>query len=519
MKRIHSWVAWLRAHQLIAAGALVLVLGGVWYVASGKEEGPETLLVAEGEFLQQVSVSGKVVAAQAVDLGFSQGGRTARVYVSVGQRVGVGALLAEVENGDLRAAVLQRQAALETQQAKLVALESGTRPEQLAVTESQVASSESALTQARQSLVDELRDVYTTAEDAVRNKLDQIFSNPRTNPQITFFTSDSQAESSLKAGRTAAENLLIAWQQQVLSLSASDDLGGAVAQAQTNLTALSALLADANIVLNAGIASPSTPQTTIDGYITTVGTARASVSAASASLTVAVTAQKNALTVLETAKRNLTLERAGTRQADLDAQAAQVRAARADVASAQAQLQKTLITAPFSGTVTVVNAKPGKIVSSNSPEISMISSGTYQIESFVPEINISLLEVGNQASVTLDAYGETVPFMASIVSIDPAETVRDGVSTYRAILQFEGQDERIRAGMTATVVITTQERQGIISVPQGIVRREGGKAFVEVLVNGERALREVVTGSVSSLGNIEIVSGLTPGEMVVLSLP
>lgn len=101
------------------AGVFVVV-GLVWFFGfrtSGSTE--ETMVVHPSRFVQQISVSGSVKASQDVNLAFSQGGRIGRVPVAVGAQVYAGQILAEVENGDIRAQVLQKEAALETQKRNL----------------------------------------------------------------------------------------------------------------------------------------------------------------------------------------------------------------------------------------------------------------------------------------------------------------------------------------------------------------------------------------------------------------
>ena len=75
-------------------------------------------------------------------------------------------LLAEVENGDLRAAVSQKRAALASAQAKLAALQAGTRPESIAIAQATVTS-------AQQTLINTAQDSYTAADAAVHNQVDQ----------------------------------------------------------------------------------------------------------------------------------------------------------------------------------------------------------------------------------------------------------------------------------------------------------------------------------------------------------
>ena len=313
--------------------------------------------------------------------------------------------------------------------------------------------------------------------------------------------------------------MLSTWRGEITSLSFASprNLAEAIEKAQRNLSETSSVLALAATILNGAIPSSSNSQDDINGYISDIATARAAINTQVSSLTSAATARASASAALNTARKNFTLKRAGATIADIDVQKAQVRSAEAFLQDARATAQKALIIAPFAGIVTRVDATPGEIVSPNTSEISMISTGELEVESFVPEINLPLLSVGNRAVITLDAYGADVLFTANVVSIDPAQTVRDGVSTYRAILEFDRTDPRIRAGMTANVTITTEERDGVISMPRELIFEREGKKFLRVKEGREIVEREVTAGSISSLGSIEITSGLKEGDVVIFS--
>ena len=505
MKRLATYIKHINQAQVISAVIIVAVLVGGWFFFFRGGAGTDEFLTLEYKpFIQQVSVSGKVVAAKDVDLGFSQSGRITGVYVSVGDRVAQGATLAVIENGDQRATLLQRQAALQNQQAKLAALKAGTRQEEIAVAQSSVERD-------TQALIDALQDAYRAADGAVHNTLDQFISNPRTNPALSFSVSDSNIKTSVESKRLAAEATLSAWSGGVFALNAGSDLPQAASAAQSNLSSVVSLLSDANTAINRAISSTQVPQATLDDYSAAVATARTNVNVSIASVS-------SAKSALDASRKNLALKVAGSTQEDISAQEAQTAGAAADVAAAAAQLQKTFISAPFSGIITTVDAKAGKIVSPNTPEISMISTGAFQIESYVPEINIALVAVGDKASVTLDAYGDK-KFSASVVSVDPAETVRDGVSTYRAMLQFDAQDPLIKSGMTANVAIVTDVKESVLSVPQGLVVYRDGKTFVRVLAGKSTVEREVTLGGVSSLGEAEVLSGLNQGDTIITTLP
>ena len=470
------WGILQRYRRLWWVGAALVLLLLVWFFFFLRSSGSayQTLVVHPSTFAQMVSVSGTVAAAQNSDLGFAQSGRLAHVYVGVGDAVGEGQLIAEMENGDARALVASKEAILAQEEANLDALRAGTRPEEVAVSQAQVTSDEAALAQANQALLNALQNAYTVSDSAVHNTADQFFSNARTtNPQLTFTTTDSTLQNRLVSERVSAEMLLASWQSATLALSGSSDLTSPAAQSLANLNTIATFLTDANAALNGAIANSAVSSADLAAYITAVSTARTAVNTALASLTSATTAQKSAATALNKDSKSLALAQAGSTPQAIAAAQAQVAAAQADVDNARAALQKTQIVAPFSGIITRMDAKVGEIVSPNTSEISMQSNGAFEIDCYIPEVSIAQVSVGNVATATLDAYGPSTYFGAKVTSIDPAQTQQGGVSTYKTVLVFTRPDDRIRTGMTASVEIETAMLPNALVVPSGAVFEVG----------------------------------------------
>ena len=495
---------------------LVLVLGVV-FVFNNKKTTEETIVIERADFVSQVSVSGKVVAASDVSLGFSTGGRVSAVRVKVGDIVSTGAVLASVENGDFRASLEQKEADLLKEQSKLKSLQSGTRPEQLAITEASLLSAETSFSQAKQSLVNAIGDAYTKADDAIKNKIDQFFHDPLSNdPYVSFFISDNSLILSVNQERKSIGIILTSWNKSISEISSGTNLEKYIAEAGQNLEKIKSFLAEVSVITNnpnssySGGAIPS-------AWKTDTSTARLAIDTAISSLSSAVTSYKNAETNLTIKQNNLKLEQAGSTSDEIDQQMAQVKGAEAGVLNVRAMLNKTLILAPFSGQITKIDAKVGEVASSNVPLISMMSADIFQIESYVPEVNIANIKLNDEAKITLDAYGANVVFGAKVISIDPAETIKDGVSTYKIKLQFDSKDDRVKSGMTANVDIKIFSKSDVLAVPAGVLFKKDGKMFVQVKENEKIIDREVQTGGVSALGKTEIVSGLTEGEEVILN--
>ena len=506
---------WREARQYMGL-VVVIIIGVAAYVYFGGDETViQTIRAEKGEFIRQVSVSGKVVAEEEADLGFAQSGRIAHVYVREGQEVRRGALLAEIENDDLRAQLVQRQSALEREEAELDALTRGARPEEIAVSESAVKSAEVSLAVARRALIDAVSDAYTKSDSAIHTSGDQLLMNPQTaSPMLLFPLSDAQLRATIEAGRRDMETLLARWFSTTRFIEPEAAYEAAVSS-QKDLGAVSVYLLRLSEALSAAIPTSSYPQATLDSLKTEIDTARASLNAANSALTTALKAEASAETTLDTARKNLALTISGASEENVRAQRAVIKAAEADVMSVRAQLAETQILAPFAGTVTRLDAKIGSLVSPQVPQVSLIGNGVFQIESFVPELNVGFIEIGDTAAIEFDAYsGER--FTAQVISIDIGETVRDSVSTYRTMLAFETLDKRIRSGMTANVRITTDLKQGVVQVPQGVVVRDNGDDVVYLARPDAPERRVVQLGGVSSLGTVEVLSGLVGGEELVV---
>lgn len=482
------------------AGLVVVILGGYFFFGRSGNLGA-TFSITPGDFREQVRVSGTVIAAKDVDLGFAASGRILGTYAKVGQHVNAGTILAETENADLIAMLAQKRSALDEAKANLSSLEAGTRPEELAVASTAVTSAEAAL-------VDAVQSAYTVSDDAVHNKTDVVFSNPRTDPKLTFNTS-AGIKGTVEQDRAAIEPMLSSWTQLVGALSQAN-AADAARQSQAYLAQIKSFLADMNTAVNQGFPDTTTSVATLSSYSTTIATARTNMNSAATTLTADSTA-------LDSAKRNLSLKQAGSTSESIAAKQAAVAAAVADVENAQAAITKTRVVAPFSGTVTRMDAKVGEIVSPTASLIGMQSDGLFQIETFVPEVTIAHIAVGNPSTTTLDAYGSSLTFPAIVVAVDPAETVKDGVPTYKTTLSFLSADSRIRSGMTADVIMETGVLHDVIVIPAGAIGQKDGTSYVSVVEKNTSISRTVTTGSSPALGQMQILSGLSAGDTILLT--
>lgn len=546
--------------------AIFVILVIVVSVNSNKKPALELITVGKGSVVQEVSVTGRVKSAEDVDLAFEKGGKIAIVPLQIGDSVKAGQLLAGLVNSDVMAqynqslasvdsamaTLNQYNAALAAQEAKLEELKIGSRPEELQISETKVENAKKSLADAEvkaeidldnsyNGVEDVLSDAYVKADDAVNKQIDELFSDDRTdNPNLTFYTG-SQAETDAKAKRVTAGMALVHFKND-LDVLATDriSLDLALTDGENYLKTVQDFLDALNRAVNESI---NLTQTTLTNYKYYVNTGRANVNTALTNVNSkkqAIAAQKAlnqvniniAKNTLASAEDELNLKKAGATvqqiatqeaavnqaKANVQSQEAQIKYAQANADNYRAQLVKTVITSPINGIVTKQDCKVGEIVSPNVSVVSVISEAQFEMEANVPEADIAKIKVGDTAKVTLDTYGSGVVFGAIVIKINPAETILEGVATYKTTLQFTKEDERIKSGMTSNIDILAEKKDNVISIPQRAVFQKSGEYFVSIpLEDNKVEEKKVEIGLKGSDGNVEIISGLSENEKIVSS--
>ncbi|MFH1346706.1 MAG: efflux RND transporter periplasmic adaptor subunit [Spirochaetota bacterium] len=501
---------------IIIVAIAVLAIGGYFYFNRETGSGIETIKAKRGNVFQEVSVTGSVKPSENVDLAFESGGKISRVYAKVGDRIVSGQILIQLDDSEIYAKLVGAKATLKTKEAEFDELIRGTRDEEIIISQTKVNNAQTVLDESKKTLVEKIKNSYTTCDDAIRNKADSFFKTPAIPaPQLNFSVSDSQLKIDIENQRLTMEEALNFWNSSLAKITVDSNLTLYVAEAKNTLNKASAFLDKANSALNGLTAGADVSQTTIDGWKTGVSTARTNISAAIDSVSAAETSFRNAQSALSLAQQELNLEIAGSTIEEIKAQEAQIEKARADILNYEVQIGKAILRSPISGIVTKQNAKIGEIISANTIIVSIISGNQFEIESKIPEADIAKVKIGDLAKTTLDAYGEEIIFDVKVIKIDPAETIVEGVATYKTTFQFEKSDNRIKSGMTANIDISTDKRENVLVIPQRAVISEGTKKFVMVdngTPNPEK--RKIETGLRGIDGNIEVVSGLNEGEKI-----
>lgn len=423
-------------------------------------------------------------------------------------------MLAELNTNDLVAQLHEAQANVDTQQSKLDGLQAGSRPEDIAASQAALDKAKQDLENMYTGIVDTSIDSYAKAKDAVRTELDPFFSNAETqNPNLTYITANSQAKNDAEIKRLSASVTLNTWQGQLTNIDQSNT--GLEALLQNEISYLATIRQLLNSVSDTLNYASTLSASTLSTYKADVSTAFNEVNAATKNLNVIsqdIASQKLTVSQLQA---QLNLKRAGSPLTDISAQQAQVKQAQANVDSAAAKLGNAQIVAPISGTVTQFDAKIGQLASSpNTPLISIMSDGGYEVDGGVSETDIGKITIGDEVAMTLDAFPNET-FAGLVFYIAPAETNTGGVISYQIKISFNKPDQRLKSGLTANIDIQTKHKDNVLILPQYAILQNDQGTFVETLENNKIKQNPVTLGVEDQKGNVEVVSGVILGEQVL----
>ena len=211
-------------------------------------------------------------------------------------------------------------------------------------------------------------------------------------------------------------------------------------------------------------------------------------------------------------------------EARVGVQAAQIDVAAAGLGVAEANLENTLIRAPFDGTVLRKDAEVGEVVApsvgggfTRGAVVTMADLESLEVEVDVNEAYIGRIRGEQPARIILDAYPDTI-YQGSVRQIVPtADRQRATVLVKVTILDADSQ---ILPEMGARVDFLTETSSGDgdtesrVFVPASAVSNEAGEAIVWVVRDG-RAFRTPVDAGPVSGDRREVRSGLSGGEQVV----
>jgi len=475
--------------KIIIGGVVIILIGVVilLYFLFGKNtlSNLSSATAKTGDITETINLTGQVKASQGVDMAFEGSGKIVANYVKVGDKIYTGQPLVAIDSS-----LLQSQ--LQVAQAQLDALNINVVKSK---TDAGLQTAYSSGLSSAQKSVFTAKDILLTITDIQNNhfKNQSIQNTPVLNYKSEAITAllgqiDVSPYGATSEDLGALNGGAVGAVQNAIQNPTQDNIDIALANTKTALQDVSNFVSAMPIV-----------ETLSPAERTVISTSKTSINAE------IITTSTNIQTIASQKVNN---------SATLTTTDSQIEGAEANVNAIKTQISKTILRSLFDGKVDKDNVIVGAMESAGTPVIT-ISNNNLEIDTNLPEIDISKAKIGNDANITLDAYGDNVTFPATIVSIDTAQTIVNGIPVYGAKLKFKNNDDTIKTGMTANINIISDTHKNVLLVPKSAVIQKQGEYFVIVdKGNGQKETRQVTIG-LQDDKNIEVLSGLTADEKVL----
>ena len=195
---------------------------------------------------------------------------------------------------------------------------------------------------------------------------------------------------------------------------------------------------------------------------------------------------------------------------------ARIDQAKADVSGARIYAAYSRLVSPVNGVVVSKQADIGSMATPGTPLVTIENDSSYQLEVSVEESQLNKIHLHDQARVQIEALGNQ-EVTCSVVEIVPAaDPASRSYSVKLALPSATGAG--LRSGLYGKARFISGQRQAL-AIPQKAINQRGQLTSVFVVdQSGVARLRLIKTGK--SLGDlVEVLSGLTEGELIVIDVP
>ncbi|MBC3863668.1 efflux RND transporter periplasmic adaptor subunit [Undibacterium jejuense] len=227
-------------------------------------------------------------------------------------------------------------------------------------------------------------------------------------------------------------------------------------------------------------------------------------------------------TVLKRDQAQLAAE--GVSQAQVDADAADLKSKRAQVAQQTANVEKKSIRAPFNGRLGITTVNPGQYINTGDKLVTLQTIDPVYIDFFVPQKQISSLKIGQNLKISSDSFAGQ-EFAGQVSSINPKiDTASRNVQVQATL---SNQKQLLLPGMFANVALDVGDKNKFITLPQTSIAYNPYGSTVFVVKDGDKkddngnaikvAQQVFVTTGATRGDQVAVLTGLQAGQLVVTS--
>jgi RND family efflux transporter MFP subunit len=218
---------------------------------------------------------------------------------------------------------------------------------------------------------------------------------------------------------------------------------------------------------------------------------------------------------------------------DQDAEA-KINAAKAEFESTQQQLgiskadrqrvtalqDYSVVTAPFSGVITMRYADVGSLIQAGTtsntqsmPVVKLAQSDLLRLRMPVPEEDVPFIKTGGDVQIKLQATGKLISGKIVRFTRELATSTR----TMLAEVDVPNPELSLSSGMTADVTIVLQAQHNVLTVPAGALLKEDGRAYVLIVDSNNKVQKVSVKLGIQGPDRVQIIEGLAEHQLVIVS--
>ena len=210
-------------------------------------------------------------------------------------------------------------------------------------------------------------------------------------------------------------------------------------------------------------------------------------------------------------------------RAQCEASRTQVEVVRAKFATLEAQLERTIVRAPFDGVVVELNGEVGEIATPSPPgiptppAIDLVEYGCIYIDAPIDEVDAAAVRIGMPARVSLDAFRDQL-FDGKVRRIGAYVEDKEKQARYVTVeieLDADERKSRLLPGYSADAEIILAAREKVTRIPAEALMEDGAllvfdpaKGLIE---------RRTIKKGLANWRWVEVLEGVQPGEKIVLN--
>jgi membrane fusion protein (multidrug efflux system) len=218
------------------------------------------------------------------------------------------------------------------------------------------------------------------------------------------------------------------------------------------------------------------------------------------------------------ARDKIQFEAQAISQAQLDADAADLKNKRAQAAAQAALVEKKTLRAPFDGRLGITTVNPGQYLNTGDKVVTLQELDPVYVDFRLPQEQLAQVHPGLEVRLSLDAFpGET--FAGKVTAVDPL--VDSGSRNFQAEATVPNPGRRLLPGMFVRVTVLSGAKQSYLTLPQTSITFNPYGSTVFLVVKDDKgkltARQDFVTTGPTRGDQIAVLKGIKEGDQIVTS--